>query len=169
MKKLILILFVLGVFPVNIYAFRSADIGLGPNLNVRGGVATGLMMEGNWNLHKNIGARLLIGAKNGLWVGLALNTTFSLHESATGDFDYSINFSLPYIININNGVKTAFIGVTAGNTLSFAIDDNNKYYIFITPAEFVFVPLTWVLYPNGGFKSGFEVSVMTAIGIRVRL
>jgi hypothetical protein len=167
MKKLVLILLLL--VPLKAYAFKSVGLGFGPNFKIRGDVATSYIIEGNWNPHKNVGARVFIGFLHGFWVGTALNTTFSLHESMDRSFDYSMNFSIPFIININNGVKTAFIGLTAGNTLSFAIDKTNKYYFFVTPAEFMFVPLTWLLSPSGGFDAGFEISLRCAIGIKVRI
>jgi hypothetical protein len=169
MKKLILVLTILAVVPINAYAFKSVGLGFGPTFKVRGNVETSYIIEGNWNPHKNVGARVFVGFLNGLWIGAGLNTIFSLHESRNGNFDYSMNFSLPFIMNIHNGVKTAFIGFTFGNILSFAVDRTNKYYFFITPAEFVFVPVTWVLNPNGGFSTGLEISLRCAIGVKVRI
>ena len=156
-------------FPVKAYAFRSAGFGLGPLIDLRGDLSTSFMMEGDWNLNRNIGMRLFLGAHNGFWVGTALNTMFSLYESGSGGFDYSVNFSLPFMININNGVKTAFIGVTAGNTLSFAADEAHKYYFFITPAEFMIIPVLWGLSPGSGFNTGLSVSMMSSVGFKVRL
>lgn len=169
MKKKIIVISLLMLIPVKIFAFKSAGIGFGPNLKLRGGVSTSLLMDGTWNLHKNAGMRLFVGFKNGFWIGTALNTTFSLYENKSGSFDYSVNFSIPFMININDSVKTAFIGVTAGNTISVAIDKFNKYYFFITPAEFFLIPVTWLLSPSGGFDAGLEVSVMFSAGIKVRI
>ena len=169
MKKLILVFIILAVIPVKAYAFKSVGLGFSPTFKVRGNVETSYMIEGNWNPHKNIGARIFVGFLHGLWMGAALNTTFSLHESMDEKFDYSVNFSLPFVMNISNGVKTAFIGFTTGNTMSFSVDKTNKYYFFITPAEFVFIPLTWVLDPNGGFNTGLEISLRFAIGLKVRI
>ena len=169
MKKNIIVVALLLLIPVKLFAFKSAGIGFGPNLKLRGGIATSLLMDGTWNLHKNIGMRLFVGFKNGFWIGTALNTTFSLYENNAGSFDYSVNFSVPFMMNINNSVKTAFIGITAGNTISVSMDKLNKYYFFITPAEFFLVPVTWMLYPRGGFDTGLEVSVMFSAGIKVKI
>ena len=169
-KKVILVV-VLGLFviPVNVYAFRSAGFGFGPNIDLRGDLSTSFMMEGDWNLTRNVGTRILVGVHNGFWIGTALNTTFSLYESASGGFDYSINFSLPFMININHGVKTAFIGFTTGNTISFAADEAHKYYFFITPVEFMFIPVAWGLSPSTGVNTGLAISMMSSVGIKVRL
>ena len=159
----------IAVAPAKAYAFRSAGFGFGPNINLKGDFSTSFMMNGDWNLNRNVGMRLFLGAHNGFWIGTALNTMFSLYESASGGFDYSVNFSLPFMININNSVKTAFFGITAGNTLSFSADEAHKYYFFITPAEFMLVPVTWGLSPSSGFHSGLSISMMSSVGFKVRL
>ncbi|MEI6092511.1 MAG: hypothetical protein WCQ47_02370 [bacterium] len=168
MKKIIIALLLI-ILPSKVYAFKTAGFGFGPNLQLRGGVATNLLMDGSWNFHKNVGLRLFVGFKNGFWTGTALNTTFSVYENRTGSFDYSVNFSVPFMINIYNSVRTAFIGVTAGNTISISIDILNRYYLFITPAEFFFIPVVWKLYPVGGVDTGLQFSVMFSTGIKVKL
>ncbi len=157
------------LIPLEAFAFRAVGLGFGPNIGLRGVIDNSYIIEGNWNPHKNVGARLFVGAIHGLWVGTALNTLFSVYESPSSSFDYSLNFSVPFIININNGVKTAFIGITAGNTLSFAVDKTHKYYFCITPFEFVFIPLTWALSPSGGFSNRLQISILTQMGFKVRL
>jgi len=157
------------VLPVKAYAFRAAGFGFGPNINLRGDLSTSFMMEGDLNLHKNVGAKLFVGVHNGFWIGTALNTIFSLYESSSGGFDDSVNFSIPFMVNINNGVKTAFIGLTAGNTLYFAADEAHKYYFFITPAELMIIPVAWSLSPGSGFSTGLSFSVMSSVGLKVRL
>jgi hypothetical protein len=168
-KKIILALLLLFLLPGSLFAFKSAGLGFGPVFNLRGGMSTSYLITGEWNLHKNIGARLFLGFVNGFWIGTALNASFSVFESKDRKFDWSINFSIPFIINIYNGVKTAFMGLTFGNSLSLSLDPSCKYYFFVSPAEFVLIPVTWGLSPSTGFNSGMGVSLAFSLGFRVRL
>ncbi len=168
-KKTILILAILLFVPSAAFSFKSAGLGFGSVINLRGGVPTSYLLTGEWNLHKNIGGKVFVGFVNGFWIGTALNTSFSIHESRSKNFDWSINFSVPFIINIYNGVKTAFIGLTFGNSLSFALDSKNVNYFFVNPAEFVFIPVVWGLSPSTGFSKGLGISFTFSAGFRHRL
>jgi hypothetical protein len=168
-KKTLVIFFIFFFMPSGLFAFKSVGLGFGPAFNLRGGMSTAYFFTGEWTPHKNLGGKLFLGFVNGFWIGTALNTTFSVYETKTKGFDWSINFSIPFIININNGIKTAFIGLGLGNSLSFALDSRSAYYLFINPLEFVFIPVTWGLSPGSGFNKGFDVSLAFSLGFRTRI
>jgi len=168
MKKKFFIIFFLLVMPSSLFAFKYASIGFGPNIGLKGFGATNYFLDAQWHPHDNVGARLFVGFANGFWSGVALDIAHT-DENLFKNVNWTINFSIPFIINVRGGVKTAYMGFTFGNTLSFDTSGSKKYYFYITPAEVIFMPITWMVYPSGGLNTGMFVSLFCSMGFKVRI
>ncbi len=153
----------------NCHAFNYAGIGFGPSFALKGFEGTKFFINGEWKPHKYIGTRFMLGFPDGVWFGVGLNFTYTTTDKFSKKFKWSFNGGVPFIINIHKTYHTAFIGLNTGTSFSFDIDGRNKNYLFITPVELFFFPVTWRLAPNGGMDLDSNVSLVTSMGLRVAI
>jgi len=166
-KILVIVFFLLLVTPSYLYAFKYAGIGFGPNIGLKGFDGTNYLLDAVWHPHDNVGGRLLVGFVNGFWVGAAIDLAHT-DESIFRGVNWTMNFSIPFLVKIRGNVSDAYIGFTFGNTLLFDLTGEKDYYLSVTPAEFVFIPFTWKM-SRGGIDTGMLVSLFCSVGFRVGL
>ncbi len=166
MKRfLIIIMFLL--LPLSAWSFEYAGLGFGPNLHLSGDRPTNFFLQGEWQPHKVVGTRVFFGFNNGFWIGIAINFKQHIMDIGRGTI-WDANFSIPFIFNIKNNSRIAFVGITAGTSVSFDIDGKNNRYFFITPIDILFTPVGWVMYPAsaGGWNRDGSISLMCSAGFR---
>lgn len=150
-------------------AFKYAGMGFGPGFGLKGFDGTDYFLNAEWKPHEYIGTRFMFGFPDGVWFGVGLNFTYTTSNKFSRTFKWSFNGGVPFVVNIHETYQTAFIGFNVGTTFSFDVDGRDKYFIYITPAEFFFFPITWRFAPNGGFDLDSNLSLITSVGFRVSI
>ena len=168
MKRTFFILTLLLLTSCKLWSFEYAGFGIGPNIDFKGERATAVIMQGEWQPHRVVGARFFLGFREGFWIGTALNLKYTVLGLGRNS-NWGVNFSLPLMLNIHSNSRTAYIGFTAGNSFSLSMDDRGDNFLVISPAEFWFTPLVWRMYPSGGWDKQVSVSVLCSVGFRSRL
>ena len=165
--KRFLIIIALFFMSFSAWSFEYVGLGFGPNLHLSGERPTSFILQGEWQPHKILGTRLFLGFNNGFWVGIALNFKQNITKIGHGTI-WDADFSIPFILNLKLNSRVAFIGVTAGTTLSFDINGKGVSYFFLTPIDLLFTPVGWVMYPasGGGWGKDGSVSYMCSTGFR---
>jgi len=163
--KRFLIIAVLLLMSCSAWSFEYVGLGFGPNLHLKGDRPSSFFIQGEWQPHKVLGTKLFLGFENGFWLGVAMNFKQNLAKIGRGTI-WDINFSIPFIFNITNSLRVAFVGITVGTTLSFNIDGKDYAYFFVTPFDVLFTPWGWLMYPAGGWKKEESVSYMCSAGFR---
>ena len=79
------------------------------------------------------------------------------------------NVSVPLVLNIYGNSKSLTLGVSLGNAFEFSVDNKKKYYFFVTPLEFTFIPAVWHLYPQRSLDSDFRMYYTFNLGLRMRI
>jgi len=169
MKKIFFILFIFLFISFDVFAFKYAGVGVGPGFGIKGFGGTKYFINADWQPHDNIGTRLIIGFPDGFWLGVGLNFSYTTPESFSRTFRWTFNGGLPIIMNIHESYQVAFFGVNLGTTLSFDTDGRGLYYIYITPMEIFYSPVTWRLAPNSGWDMTSNMSLITAVGFRAAI
>jgi len=160
-----IILFVLLFTSTTLWSFEYAGVGLGPSIGLKGEKTTHFMFEGEWQPHKVVGGRFFLGFSDGFWIGVAINVNQNLTKLAHYAY-WDINFSLPFVLNIQQNFRTAFIGFTMGSSISFDMDGRKIYFLYISPVELWLVPLVWRMYPSQGWDNTLNIAYMCMVGFR---
>jgi hypothetical protein len=166
MKRFLIIL-ALFILPFSAWSFEYVGLGIGPNFHLHGDRPSNFFVQGEWQPHKILGTRVFLGFNNGFWLGVAINFRQHIANLGRGTI-WDANFSVPFIFNIRTNSRIAFVGVTAGTTFSFDMDGKNVNYVFITPFDFMYTPLGWVMYPSsgGGWNKDGSISYLFSVGLR---
>lgn len=163
-KRSLLILFLLFV-SLNAWSFEYAGFGLGPAISLKGAEATHFILQGEWQPHKVIGSKLIVGFGNGFWLGVALN----FKQDIMKVFDIShwdVYVSIPFIYNIGLNNRTVFLGFSVGTTFSFGIDSKGSNHFYLTPLEIRAMPFVWNQFPSSGWDTSANVSYVCMVGYR---
>lgn len=169
MKKIIFILLFLLIIPFDCFAFRYVGVGAGPGFGLKGFDGTKYFINAEWQPSEHVGTRFFVGFPQGVWLGVGLNFSFSTTDSFSRSVKLTANGGIPFILNIRDSSKTAFFGFNAGGTLSFDTDGRGIYYIYVTPVELFFIPVTWQISPSGGFDLTSNIFMLTAVGFRASI
>ena len=167
MKRL-LIITVLFFVSSSAWSFEYAGLGLGPTIDIKGGGGTHFAVQGEWQPHKVIGTKLILGFGNGFWMGVALNFKQNLMKMFRTSY-WDADFSLPFLYNIKLDSRTGFFGFTMGTTFSFDIDGRGANYIYLTPVELWVMPFVWGQFPSSGWSTSANISYVCMVGFRTAI
>lgn len=168
MLRLLILLMAFVIHPA-LYSFNSIGLSLGPDFGVRGSKSTSFLMNMDWNPHENLGTRFFVGVDGNLWLGTAMSFIYQTKDRFSTRFNWRAYISIPFLLKIQHNDNLAMTGFTLGNSLGCSIDEKRRWYLFITPFEFMFFPLTWRMYPSSSFEKALNVYVTANVGIRLRI
>jgi hypothetical protein len=163
-----LVIAMLFLVPFSVWSFEYAGVGFGPNISMKGERPTNFFIQGEWQPHKVVGTKLYMGFYHGFWLGAALNFKQNIAKMFRTSY-WDVNFAIPFMMNISKNSRIAYVGFTAGTTLSFDINGQGRYYFFVTPVDIWITPYVWRQYPSLGWDKELSISYMFSTGIRMSI
>ncbi len=166
-KRFIITLILLSV-SLSAWSFEYAGFGLGPAISIKGDEATHFTLQGEWQPHKVIGSKLIVGFGNGFWLGVALN--FKKDIMKVFDTSYwDAYVSIPFVYNIGLNNRTVFLGFSVGTGFSFGIDSRGSNYFYLVPLEIRTMPFVWRQFPSSGWDTSANLSYVCMVGFRTAI